>query len=133
VEMSQYDETCRTLETLLRQCRDPRTGEPSVASIERASTSNPRALPPSESDILIVWRDVAAAIEHPRLGIIGPIPLRRTGGHTPHGVAYLAARGVAPGDREVRSSFDIVPTIVELLGAKPSTPVSGESLLNGSR
>jgi predicted AlkP superfamily phosphohydrolase/phosphomutase len=133
VEVSRYEETCKGLEQLLRECRDPRTGQPSVASIERVSTSNPLALPASESDILIVWRDVAAAIEHPRLGIIGPIPLRRTGGHTPHGVAYLAAPGVAPGDRSVRSSFDIVPTIVELLGAKPSTPITGKSLLNGSR
>ena len=133
VEMSHYEETCRTLETLLRECRDPRTGEPSVASIERVSTSDPLTLPSSESDMLIIWRDVAAAMEHPRLGLIGPIPLRRTGGHTPHGVAYLAAPGVAPGDRGVRSSFDVVPTIVELLGAKPSTPVTGKSLLKGLR
>jgi hypothetical protein len=131
--MSQYEETCRTLEALLRECRDPRTGEPSVASIERVSTSDPLTLPSSESDMLIIWRDVAAAMEHPRLGLIGPIPLRRTGGHTPHGVAYLAAPGVAPGDRGVRSSFDVVPTIVELLGAKPSTPVTGKSLLKGCR
>lgn len=82
--------------------------------------------------MLIIWRDVAAAMQHPRLGIIGPIPLRRTGGHTRHGVAYLAAAGVVPGDRDARSSFDIVPTIVELLGAKPSTAVTGKSLLTDS-
>jgi hypothetical protein len=130
VELSQYEETCRTLETLLGECRDPRTGEPTVATIERASTANPLALTSSESDLLVVWRDVAAALEHPRLGLIGPVPLRRTGGHTRHGIAYLAARGLEPGERGVRSSFDVVPTIVQLLGAEPTTRLAGKSLLS---
>src|ERR1700674_1315280 len=130
VELSQYEEPCRTLETLLGECRDPRTGEPTVATIERASTANPLALTSSESDLLVVWRDVAAALEHPRLGLIGPVPLRRTGGHTRHGIAYLAARGLEPGERGVRSSFDVVPTIVELLGAQPTTRLAGKSLLS---
>ena len=30
VEPSRYEETCQALETLLRECRDPRTGEPAV-------------------------------------------------------------------------------------------------------
>ncbi len=126
VELSQYEETCRTLETLLGECRDPRTGEPAVATIERASTANPLALASSESDLLVVWRDVVAALEHPRLGLIGPVPLRRTGGHTRHGIAYLAAPGLEPGERGVRSSFDVVPTIVQLLGAKPAHPPNRE-------
>lgn len=129
VELSQYEETCRTLETLLGECRDPRTGEPAVASIERASTANPLTLAKSESDLLVVWRDVAAAIEHPRLGLIGPVPLRRTGGHTRHGVAYLAAPGLEPGERGVHSSSDVAATIVQLLGAEPTIRLSGKSLL----
>jgi predicted AlkP superfamily phosphohydrolase/phosphomutase len=130
VELSRYEETCLTLETLLAECRDPRTGEPAVATIERASTANPLALTSSESDLLVVWRDVASAIEHPRLGLIGPVPLRRTGGHTCHGIAYLAAPGLEPGERGVRSSFDVVPTIVQLLGAEPTTRLAGKSLLS---
>lgn len=130
VELSQYEETCRTLETLLRECRDPRTGEPTVATIERASTSNPLALAGSESDLLVVWRDVAAALEHPRLGLIGPVPLRRTGGHTCQGIAYVAAPGLEPGERGVRPSCDIVPTIVRLIEAEPTTRLVGEDLLS---
>ncbi|MGB9381614.1 MAG: hypothetical protein WA571_04290 [Candidatus Binatus sp.] len=129
VELSQYEETCRTIETILGECRDPRTGEPAVASIERASSSNPMSLANSESDLLVVWRDVAGALEHPRLGLIGPVPLRRTGGHTRHGVAYLAGPGFEPGDRGVHASCDVTPTIVELLGAEPVTRLSGKSLL----
>jgi predicted AlkP superfamily phosphohydrolase/phosphomutase len=129
VELSEYEEICRTLERLLGECRDPRTGEPLVAAIERPSTRNPLALPNSESDLLVKWRDVAAALEHPRLGLIGPVPLRRTGGHTRNGIAYLAAPGIEPGERGVHSSFDVVPTIVQLLGVELTTRVAGKSLL----
>jgi predicted AlkP superfamily phosphohydrolase/phosphomutase len=131
VELARYEETCKAFETLLRECRDPRTGEPTVTKIERASTANPMALADSESDLLVVWRGAAAAIEHPRLGLIGPVPLRRTGGHTPHGIAYLVAPGLEPGERDgVRPSTDVVPTIVQLLGAKPATRLAGESLMS---
>jgi predicted AlkP superfamily phosphohydrolase/phosphomutase len=130
VDLSRYEETCRMLETLLGECRDPRTGEPSVTTIERTSTANPLALSNSQSDLLVVWRDVAAAIEHPRLGLIGPVPLRRTGGHTRNGIAYLAAPGLEPGERGMRSSFDIIPTIMQLLGAEPTTRLAGKSLLS---
>jgi hypothetical protein len=129
VESSRYEETCKMLEMLLGECRDPRTGEPAVAAIERASTVNPLALTNSEADLLVVWRNLAAALEHPRLGLIGPVPLRRTGGHTGQGMAYLAAPGLEPGERGVRSAFDVVPTIVQLLGAKPATRLTGKSLL----
>jgi predicted AlkP superfamily phosphohydrolase/phosphomutase len=130
VDPSRYEETCRGLEAILRECRNPRTGEPMVDSFERSSTRNPLALAPSEADLLVVWRGVAAALEHPRLGVIGPVPLRRTGGHTgPHGVAYVAAPGFEAGDRGVRSSFDVVPTIVRMLGAEPLPRLSGTSLL----
>lgn len=132
VEPSRYEETCRALERLLRECRDPRTGGPAVSDIERASTADPLALAGSESDLLVVWSGTAAAIEHPRLGLIGPVALRRTGGHTgPHGMAYVAAPGLAPGDRGTRSAFDVVPTVVELLGGRPPAGLSGVSLLAG--
>jgi predicted AlkP superfamily phosphohydrolase/phosphomutase len=130
VEVSNYEETCQALETMLRDCRDPRTGEPVVDSFERAWTRNPLALTGSEADLLVVWRGVVAALEHPRLGLIGPVPLRRTGGHTgPHGMAYLAAAGLEPGDRGLRSSFDVVPTIARLLDVEPPVRLSGKSLL----
>ncbi len=130
VEMSQYEETCRTLETMLAECRDPRTGEPTVATIERASTANPKNLVGSESDLIVVWRDVAAALKHPRLGLIGPVPFRRTGGHTRHGIAYLAGPGLEPGERGVHSSSDVAPTIVQLLGAEPPIRLAGKTLLS---
>jgi len=130
VHPSRYDETCRELEALLLECRDPRTGEPVVDSFERAATRDPLALNGSEADLVIVWRGVVNALEHPRLGRIGPVPFRRTGGHTgPHGVAYVAGAGLEPGDHGVRSSFDVVPTIARLLGVEPPGSMSGMSLV----
>jgi len=129
VELSQYEETLRTIENLLRECRNPRTGEPAVARIDRTSTRNPLALTSSESDLYVIWNNVAAALEHPRLGLIGPVPLRRTGGHIGQGVAYLVVPGLDSGERGVRSSFDVVPTIVQLLGIEPATRPTGNSLL----
>jgi hypothetical protein len=129
IEPSRYEEACRGLETVLRECRDPRTGDPAVGSIERAWTRDPVALCGSEADLLVVWRGVVAALEHPRLGLIGPVPLRRTGGHTgPYGMAYVAAPGLEPGDRGVRSAFDVVPTVARLLGDHPSSSMSGQCL-----
>ena len=55
---------------------------------------------------------------------------RRTGGHTRRGVAYLAVPGLEPGERGVRSSFDVIATIAQLLGAKPTTGLAGQSLLS---
>jgi len=130
VDPARYEETLQGLETTLLECRNPRTGEPVVSSFERASTRNPLELTGSEADLLVVWRSVLTALEHPRLGLIGPVPLRRTGGHTgPHGMAYVAAAGLEPGDRGLRSSFDVVPTLATLLGVEPPARTSGSSLL----
>ena len=129
VEPSRYDETCRQIETLVRECRNPLTGESAVERVERASTRDPLALEGSEADVVVVWRGIASALEHPRLGLIGPIALRRTGGHTGrHGLAYIVAPGVRPGDHGVRSSFDVAPTLVQLLGCAPIPGMTGTAL-----
>jgi hypothetical protein len=130
VDPAQYEEVLRDLEALLGECRNPRTGEPAVAGFERAATSDPMALSGSEVDLQVIWNGVVAAIEHPVLGTVGPVPLRRTGGHTgEHGMAYVAGTGITPGERGVRSAFDVVPTVAELLGAPLPAGTSGTSLL----
>lgn len=126
VEPSRYETTCREIEAMVRECRTPGTGESAVVTVERASTRDPLALEGSEADVVIVWRDVAGALEHPRLGLVGPVALRRTGGHTGrHGMAYIVAPGFRPGEHGVRSSFDIAPTLVQLLGCAPIPRMTG--------
>ena len=130
VPLGRYEAMCGELERLLLECRNPRTGEPAVEAIERGATRDAMALGRSEADLTVVWRGVTAAFEHPQLGLIGPVPLRRTGGHTGrYGLAYLRAAGVVAADGGVRSAFDVVPTLVALLGAKPSARMSGRPLI----
>ncbi|MDB5697218.1 MAG: hypothetical protein JWN69_22, partial [Alphaproteobacteria bacterium] len=121
-----YDETCDHLEALVRDCRNALTGAPVVAEIERASRPG-HALAPSEADLVIVWKDAPLGVVHPRLGTIGPVPYRRTGGHTGgSGFAHIVGAGVKPGAHGMRSAFDVVPTVVDMMGGSPAG-LSGES------
>jgi len=131
VAVEDYHASLEALEDLLRACVDPVSGQPVVASIERSVCNDPRDLAPSQADLTVVWRDCPLGLVHPELGRIGPLPYRRTGGHTGrYGMAMIAGKGVAPGDYGVRSAFDVAPTIVDLLGARPTRPMSGESVLD---
>ena len=131
VPVADYEKACDEVESLVRTCRDLHSGEPVVAHVERPAGRDPLALGPSESDLVVVWRTPALGFAHPEIGSIGPLPYRRTGGHTgPHGMAYIAGDRIEAGDRGVRSSFDVVPTIVELLGEPPAPDVSGRSLFH---
>ena len=105
------------------------TGRPVVKAVERAAHADPMAVGPTESDLTVIWHGPGLGMSHPSLGTIGPVPFRRPGGHTgPLGVVFVAADGVTPGMRGLRSSFDIAPTIVDLLG-QPSAPISGTIVL----
>ncbi|MBZ5677647.1 MAG: hypothetical protein LAP61_25670 [Acidobacteriia bacterium] len=81
--------------------------------------------------MIIVWSGAALGLSHPTWGPIGPLPFRRPGGHSgPYGMAYVAGDNVTAGDYAVRNSFDVVPTIVELLGEQLPAGLSGRSLLS---
>lgn len=130
VALRDYDARCDELTRLLEECRDPRTGEPVVTDVERPLRGDPLAAGPTQADLVVLWRGAPLAFAHPRLGLIGPAPYRRTGGHTGgRGVGYLALPELAPGDYGVRSSFDVVPTLLELCGVA-ARGLSGESLLS---
>jgi hypothetical protein len=130
VHAPDYAAQCDELEALLRECRDPATGAEVVGHVERFGGRGPLAVGPTEPDLAVVWRGTFCALEHPTLGRVGPVPFRRTGGHTgPFGLAYLCNAGVGPGDRGVRSAFDVAPTLCELLGEAPPDGLSGASLL----
>lgn len=130
VAPSDYAEVCDGIEALVRACRDPVTGDTVVDTVERpANGRDPRDLNDTEADLVIVWNG-PIAFDHPSLGRIGPVPFRRTGGHTrPFGMAYLRGPRIVPGDRGVRSSFDVAPTVIDLLGEEVPRGLSGTSLL----
>jgi predicted AlkP superfamily phosphohydrolase/phosphomutase len=128
VDGADYASVCDSVERLLRECRDPSTGEPVVTTIERAS--DPYAMTGTDADLVIVWRGGACAFEHPEHGLIGPVPFLRSGGHTgPYGFAYIANGDIPRGEYGVRSAFDVAPSIVEMVGCPPIDHMSGTSLL----
>lgn len=130
VNASEYEALCDELEATLRECRDPATGREVVGHVERSRGRDPLTVGPTEPDMAVVWQGTFCALEHPQLGRVGPVPYRRTGGHTGRfGMAYLSNVEAEPGERGVRSAFDVAPTICELLGEPPPDGMSGESLL----
>jgi hypothetical protein len=115
---------------LIEACIDPATGKSAVDAIEFPGDRDPSALGETDSDIVVVWKGCATSLVHPTLGTLGPAPYRRTGGHTgPFGMAYVRADGLGIGTQGIRSSFDVVPTIIDLLGLPRPRGLSGESLL----
>jgi predicted AlkP superfamily phosphohydrolase/phosphomutase len=129
VALRDYEARCDEVARLVADCRDPRTGEPVAAEIERTARGDPRAAGATEADLVIGWRGAPLAFLHPRLGLIGPAPYRRPGGHTGgRGIGYLALPDVPSGDYGLRSAFDVVPTLLELCGVSAGG-ISGESLL----
>ena len=127
VPASHYGAVCDEIEALLRACRNPLTGAPAVETVERTGGSNPRRLDPFDCDLVVVWSGGPLGLAHPELGQMGPLPYRRTGGHTGrYGVAFISGAGITPGDFGVRSSFDVIPTVIKLLGG--STASGAQSL-----
>ena len=118
---------------LLAETRDTVTGQPVVRDVEYQRGADTLSMGPTDADLVFVWAGAPSGFCHPRLGQIGPIPYRRTGGHTGGaGFAYLAGTPLAAGDYGPRNAFDVVPTVLDLLGAGGTHRVSGASLL-GSR
>jgi predicted AlkP superfamily phosphohydrolase/phosphomutase len=125
-----YDLVCDEVEALLRECRDPQTGDPVVGAVERFDRPMERGK--FQADMMIDWRGFPLGLVHPRLGQIGPIPYKRTGGHTgATGVAWFHGAGFKPGSHGTRSAFDVVPTAIEMLGRRVPAQLSGASFLEG--
>jgi hypothetical protein len=131
VSVSQYETVCADIEALLRECNDPATGAGVVDYIERPQGRDPLAMGPTDSDLVVVWKGLMCALDHPRFGRIGPVPFRRPGGHTGRfGMAYIHSLEIGAGEFGVRSSFDVVPSLIELLGEPLPAGLSGKSMLS---
>ena len=83
----------------------------------------------TEADAYVSFTARTTGFKHPKLGTIGPIPYRRTGGHTGDwGFLFVAGEGTQPGDYGTAEAFDVVPTIIDLLGEAGRPDLSGISL-----
>jgi hypothetical protein len=127
VSRTAYEAVCKEIVGLLRDCRDPITGLPVTRDIARVAGVESHGA--SGADLIVLWDGAPLGFLHPSLGQIGPLPYRRTGGHTGKtGVAYFRGQSIRPGQYGRRSAFDVVPTVLELLGAQPAPYTSGTAV-----
>jgi predicted AlkP superfamily phosphohydrolase/phosphomutase len=130
IDLADYERVCDEVEALLRGCTDPRTGANVVESIDRPARHDPMGLDSSLADMVVVWAASPLSFVHPTYGTFGPVPYRRTGGHTsPYGFVSITGPDVVPGDRDTASALDVAPTIFELLAGRAPEGLSGTSLL----
>ena len=128
VPLEQYGALCEHLVDTLMKCRDHQTGETVVDHVRRYDGPDPLRLDATDCDLKVRWKSPTVAIDHPDYGRVGPAPWRRPGGHRGFGAAWLVADGIAPGDYGRRSTFDVVPTIMALLGEQWTGRSSGKPL-----
>jgi predicted AlkP superfamily phosphohydrolase/phosphomutase len=127
VEPAEYETVLDEIESLLCECRDPRTDEPLVQAIERP-LDDPLSATDEGADLVVHWNGTPFGVEHDELGRIGPIPARRTGGHrSPYGAVFVTGPDVEPVDLGELSPFDLVPTAFELTGCDSPWPLSGRA------
>jgi predicted AlkP superfamily phosphohydrolase/phosphomutase len=120
VSPSEYERFCDSLIVLLKELRNPRTGEPVVEEAIRTRRSGKEALlaDPSlpDADLVVRWRDTPAdVIESPEYGRIGPLPFRRSGDHTPRGFFAISGPGLPAQRLKPGHLVDLAPTILDLL------------------
>jgi predicted AlkP superfamily phosphohydrolase/phosphomutase len=127
VDLADYDSVCTEVESAVMACRNPRTGRPAVSEVLRL---RPDPLDPegAYADLAVLWAEPVDALDHPDVGLIGPMPFHRTATHTGNGFAFISGPGITPGDLGSRSALDLPPTLLALLG-RSTAGFAGESLV----
>jgi predicted AlkP superfamily phosphohydrolase/phosphomutase len=130
VPLDEYGPFLSQVETWVRSSRDGRTGRPAVDDVCSNRAHDPLDPEGPDADLVFRWAPGVDAIVHPDVGTIGPYPFRRTGGHTPHGFAWLSGPGIEPGEHGERLARDVPPTILTLLGHPVPHDIHGTPLLS---
>lgn len=126
IRQADYAAALDEVAALIGATMDIATGRPIEVEIEFPHRADPLAVGPTEADIVVRLKRNTLGLMHPRLGQIGPIPHRRTGGHTGGlGIAYVAGEAIRPADHGVFSTFDLSPAIGDLVtGRPPRSPMT---------
>jgi predicted AlkP superfamily phosphohydrolase/phosphomutase len=129
VKPNQYETVCEQVAEVISDCRNLQTHERVVSEIY-VPKKNFNDVGPTEADLYLIWDGSPLGFTSPGLGTIGPLPYRRTGGHTgQHGFLFMVSGDLSPGSYGVASSFDVVPTLIHLLGETNKPGISGVPLV----
>ena len=130
VPIDQYNKIRDEFVRLVSECKDPITGHGVVQNVEFPICNDPIEMNETEADIVFVWNGAPTGFLHTDYGKIGPIPYRRTGGHTGgNGFAYITGTNLSPGDYGTRSAYDVVATLPDIFELSHEMHISGTSLL----
>jgi hypothetical protein len=127
VEPADYAATRSKLAEEVMACTDPRTGATIVEELVFLE-GDPLQAAPTDCDIRVVWKENVDSLQHPTAGQIGPFRFGRTGGHTERGFALIAAPGSRRTSLGTQPARQLVPTLLELLGAPVPDEVEGAPL-----
>lgn len=131
IDPSDYEAELDRLERLLSGILDARTGLPVVAGFYRtrpAAMQDGPDVPPA--DLIVEWsRATTDVFLCPRIGQIGPVPLRRIGGHNPEGFAWFHGPDFGASDQAAISAMEIGPTVLDILGRAMPNHFDGRSVL----
>jgi hypothetical protein len=131
VSRDRHHKVVSEIKILLEECVDPLTSDPVVEGFHEPC-EQPLDRGASQSDLQVFWCGVPTGMQHPKYGQVGPIPYRRTGGHSgPRGFLYCVGGGLPAGDYGDTSSFDVVPTMLSILQEENfDQAISGQSLIS---
>ncbi len=128
VAVADYEPAVDEVERVLRACTNPRTGHPLVAEVQRPRGSDPFAEVGLPADLVVSWAEDTDALEHPDVGVVGPYPAWRTGGHRARGFALLAGGGIGHDRLDGHRLVDLPATLLDLAGIDPQRPLDGTVL-----
>lgn len=126
-----YKRACADATAFLRALVDVRTGRPAVAEVTLLRADDPLDPHGPSADLVATWNGTPDALAHPEVGVVGPLPHARTGGHSTNGFAFVAGDGIRPGERGERPAADLTPTLLGLVGSD-STGLDGSPLLGAT-
>ena len=131
VDPADFDRVCDEIVGHLEAMRNPRNGRPLVREItrlkERFSGEDERE---PDADMIVLWDpEPADVVDSPTFGRFGPVPLRRSGGHTMHGFISLTGPGIPAGKLPNGDGIDVPPTILHAMEASRPNHLDGQSLL----
>jgi hypothetical protein len=135
VDTSDYEDALNEFGRILLDLTDARTGRSLVHRIfrtRRDPLDDGPHLPPA--DLIVEWTQEPCDVADSSVaGQMGPVPLRRTGGHSRAGFAWFRDRQLESGERPAATVYDLGPTLLDLNGVNTTHHFDGCSLMRDWR